>query len=249
MRSQLFGFVVQSHVMYELLLTCPLEQAVGQMKQHLVEQGALISEQPATRSRLIHYLDDPLTVSFETFLSEWDEEVVETVHNVNGRQCRSHERLRMEALKSAVSWLWPKLRQTTVLAQFAFAVTIDNETLLTATIGWNEGALPADRSAAAALIPRFLQKLERMGFAYRLLSTPLQDEKKAPPPAHKPRLDTLQKLQKLVAHRARHLQPNYVGIDKMQACADVNIALKTVKKYAPILCDRWYDATYAGDVQ
>jgi len=61
-------------------------------------------------------------------------------------------------------------------------------------------------------------------------------------------VSVLKKLQELVAYRAEHMQPNFVGIDKMQACADKNIALKTVKKYAPTLYERWYDVNYAGDI-
>ena len=63
--------------MYELLLDCALHQAVTVMKQYLVEHGALVPTELATQAKLIHYLDDPLTVGLEAYLNEWAEEIVQ----------------------------------------------------------------------------------------------------------------------------------------------------------------------------
>ena len=249
MRSQLFGFVVQSQLIYELLLECALPQAVTVMKQYLVEHEALVPTELATQAKLIHYLDDPLAVGLETYLNEWPEEVVKTVQAVTPQHNLNHEWLRMEELKRSLAWLWPKFRKTTVMGHFVFLPTIENKTLLTVTLGWNPGALLPDIELTDTFIPGYIRKLEKLGYQYDVLSFPLITDEPAPRPRRKrPRTDTLRKLRELVAYRAEHIRPNFVGLDKMQACADKNLALQTVKKYAPTLYDRWYDATYEGDV-
>ncbi len=96
MRSQLFGFVVQSKLFYELLLDCPLKQAVAMMHQHLAEHDAILNPKQMTRSKLIHYLDDPLTIGLEAYMNEWDEEIAQSVQGVLARHSSSHEWVRME---------------------------------------------------------------------------------------------------------------------------------------------------------
>lgn len=251
MRSQLFGFIVQSKLFYELLLDCSLQQAVTMLKQHLVDHDAILPVEPVMQPKLIHYLADPLTVGFEAYISEWDEEIIQSVHGVLAQHSFSHERLRMEELKRTLSWLWPNFRETMVLGQFVFATTIDEKTLLTVNLGWNPGALSVDVAITDKFIPLYLRKLEKLGTQYDVVSFPVYPEEIAPKPRKgKPTAKTLKKLQDLVAYRATHIQSNsnFVGIDKMQACADKNLALKTVKKHAPTLYARWYDANYAGDV-
>ncbi|KAA3664775.1 MAG: hypothetical protein DWQ04_03970 [Chloroflexi bacterium] len=251
MRSQLFGFIVQSELSYELLLDCSLDQAVSMMNQHLVEHDAVVQPKQTMRPSQIHYLRDALTIGFEAYMNEWDEEIVELVQRVLIRHCHSDERIRMDALKRALSWIWPKFRETIVLGQFVFATTIDEKTLLTVNLGWNPGALSVDVAITDKFIPLYLRKLEKLGTQYDVVSFPVYPEEIAPKPRKgKPTAKTMKKLQDLVAYRAAHIQSNsnFVGIDKMQACADKNLALKTVKKHAPTLYARWYDANYAGDV-
>lgn len=249
MRSQLFGFVVQSKLFYELLLDCPLKQAVAMMNQHLAEHDAILNPRQTTQSKLIHYLDDPLTIGLEAYMNEWDEEIVQSVQGVLARHSLSHERLRMEELKQTLSWIWLKFRETTVLGQFVFATTIDDKTLMTVNLGWNPGALLLDVAVTNKFIPIYIRKLEKLGIQHDIISFPLYPEEVAPKPRKgRPTAKTLKKLQDLVAYRAEHIMSNFVGIDKMQACADKKLALKTVKKYAPTLYERWYDVNYAGDV-
>jgi hypothetical protein len=250
MRSQLFGFVVRSHVIFELLLDCSLEQAVAVMKQLIIECGAIVPTEPLTGSKLIHFLNDPLTIGIEVILNEWEEEIALLVREVLAKHALNHEFLRMKELERALAWLWPNLRETMVLGQFIYSITIDNKVLLTVTFGWNSAASPRDIKLTDTYIPLYIRKLEKLGYQYSV-RTYLFGEIEAParPPENRPRLETLRKLQELVAHRAKHIEPNFVSIDKMQACADVNLALQTVKKYAPILYDRWYDPSYEGDVQ
>lgn len=195
-------------------------------------------------------LEESNSVKIEAFLNEWPEEVVQTVHAILNQHKQENEWLRMAELKKALAWLWPNLRATTVLGHFVLATTIENQTLLTVTLGWNAGAHHQDVANVDTFMPLYTRKLEKMGFRYDCLSFPLpSDEKTARPRKPHPRMETLKKLQDLVAYRARHIEPNFVGIDKMQACADMHLALKTVKKYAPILYERWYDPGYAGEVQ
>lgn len=219
------------------------------MKQHLIALGALVPTQPATRSKLIHYLSDPLTVGFEAYLNEWEEEIVNTVHGVTEMHSLSNEWLRMEELKRALSWLWPQFRETTVLGNFIFSTTIEDKILLTVTLGWNSGASAQDIALTDTFIPLFLLKLEKLGYAHEFLSFPLKQEETTPPrPNYGPRLDTLEKLQKLVAYRRQHMSPRQVNVTLKTACREVNLAMRTAKKYAPLLCSRWYEQTYQGEV-
>ncbi len=249
MRSQLFGFVVHSRRTFELLLDCSLQQVVSVMKQLLAECDGIVPAFPSMEMKLIHYLHDPLTVGFDAYLNEWDEEIVRAVGSVIAAHSLDHEWLRMERLRTALSWHWPRLRETTVLGQFVFATTIDNTILLTVTLGWNDGASPEDLALADIIMPNYLGKLQKLGIrpAY-LNSTPTPEERATSQRPATPRMDTLLKLRELVAYRARHMQGNFVGIDKLQACADMNLAPKTVKKYAPTLYARWYDVSYSGEV-
>jgi hypothetical protein len=249
MRSQLFGFVVQTHLIYELLLDHSLQQAVTIMKQYLVENEFILPSLPVSESRVVHYLYDPVTIGFETYLNEWDEEIVQMVNGAVARHGLSHEWLRVEELKKALSWLWLQFRETTVLGQFVFSTTIDGHTLMTVSLGWNSGASLPDIALTEKFIPLYLRKLEKLGFGYDVVSFPLYPEELAAKPRKgKPSARTLEKLQELVAYRTEHIQASFVGIDKLQACADKNLAPKTVKKYAPTLYARWYDVAYEGDV-
>ncbi len=232
------------------MLDCSLQQAVTIMKQHLVERGAILPAQPATQSKLIHYLNDPLTVAFEAYMNEWEEEIVQTVHGITSLHSLNHEWLRMKELKRALSWLWPKFRETTALGQFVFSTTIEDKILLTVTLGWNKGALLQDIELIDTFIPLYIIKLQGLGYQHDVISTPHGQEKLTPKrPNYGPRLDTLDKLQKLVAYRHKHITPQQVSITLKSACRDMNLAMTTAKKYAPLLCSRWYDQTYEGDVQ
>jgi hypothetical protein len=248
MRSQLFGFVVQTHLTYELLLNCPLNQAATTMIEFLREMNAVIGPRPETSSQLIHYLSDPLTLGFEAFLNEWDEEIVQTVRAVMADHALAPEFLRMKRLEDALSWLWPKLRETTVLGHFVFATTIDNLVLLTISFGWNDGALPEDVASVESFMPLYSHKVEQLGYTCQLLSPLVQLEKPAPEKKYGPRIDTLLSLKNLVEYRRQHLTRKKVEITLKQACQDNNLAMATVKKYAPVLCARWYDHRYEGDV-
>ncbi len=251
MRSQLFGFVVKTHLTYELLLNCPLNQAATTMIEFLRELDAVIGTSPDTSSRLIHYLSDPLTLGFEAFLNEWDEEIMQTVRAVLADHALAPEFLRMKRLEDALSWLWPKLRETTVLGNFVFATTIDNQLLLTVSFGWNDGALPEDLAIAESFMPLYTRKVEQLGYTCKLLSPlsqSLQSQVAVSEKKYGPRADTLLKLQELVDYRREYINPKRVGISLKQACMDKNLAMATVKKYAPILCERWYEQRYEGGV-
>lgn len=248
MRSQLFGFIVKTHLTYELILNCPLNQAATTMIEFLREREAVIDTKLDIASRLIHYLNDPLTLGFDAFLSEWDEEIVQTVRAVLVDHALAPEFLRMKRLEDALSWLWPKLRETTVLGNFVFATTIDNQLLLTVSFGWNEGALPEDLATVESFMPLYVRKMEQLGYTCKLLSPLAQTEEARPKRKYGPRGDTLLKLHELVSYRRENIKPHRVEITLKQACEDKDLAMATVKKYAPILCERWYDQRYAGDI-
>ena len=95
-----------------------------------------------------------------------------TVHAVTSQHSLNHEWLRMEELKRSLAWLWPNFRETTVMGHFVFSTTIENGTLLTVTLGWNPGALLPDIELTDTFIPRYIRKLEKLGYQYDVLSFP-----------------------------------------------------------------------------
>ena len=244
MRSQLFGFVVKTQLMYEFLLNCQLSQAVNTMTEFLKQYDSLLVGKSLVPPRFVNYLNDPLTVGLEAHINEWDEEIVQTVNGILAQDALASEFLRMKRIEKSLSWLWPKMRETAVLGHFVFAVTIDNTVLLTVTYGWNDGVVPDDLLAVDNIIPVYVRKMEKMGFTCQQLSPPFQMEKPAPEKKYGPRMDTLITLKNLVEHRRKHLTRKKVDISLKRACQDNNLAMATVKKYAPILCERWYDQRY-----
>ncbi len=248
MRSQLFGFVVKTQLIYEFLLNCQLSQAVNTMTEFLKQYDSLLVGKSLVPPRFVNYLNDPLTVGLEAHINEWDEEIVQTVNGILAQDALASEFLRMKRIEKSLSWLWPKMRETAVLGHFVFAVTIDNTVLLTVTYGWNDGVVPDDLLAVDNIIPVYVRKMEKMGFTCQQLSPPVQMEQPKPEKKYGPRMDTLITLKNLVEYRRQYLTRKKVEITLKQACQDNNLAMATVKKYAPVLCERWYDHRYEGDV-
>jgi hypothetical protein len=253
MRSQLFGFIVKPQLMWECQLNCSQQQATTVMIQQLVELGAIVPTIPAHQSRIIHYLADPLTCAIEAYLCEWDEEVNETVHAITSTQALTNERLRMEELKRALSWLWPKVRETAVLGQFVLATAIDETLLMTITFGWNEGASTEDIEMASTFMPLLLRKLKLLGYEATPLTEPLVSAKNtaAPPPVsavYGPRIETLNKLRDLIQYRQDNMTRKAVHVNRLASIRTLELAPPTVKKYAPLLYERWYDPAYEGGI-
>jgi hypothetical protein len=252
MRSQLFGFIVKPQLMWECQLNCSQQQATAVMVQQLVELGAIVPTIPAHQSRIIHYLADPLTCAIEAYLCEWDEEVNETVHAITSARALTNERLRMEELKRALSWLWPKVRETAVLGQFVLATAIDETLLMTITMGWNEGALVEDIEMASSFMPLLLRKLKLLGYEAKPITKPLVPAELAaatpPSPVYGPRMETLDKLHKLVKYRQDNMTRKAVHAKRLESIHTLELAPPTVKKYAPLLYERWYDPAYEGGI-
>lgn len=247
MRSQLFGFVVQTHLMYEFLLDCPLSQAVNTLSEFLRQFDSVVVGKPVA-SRFVTYLNDPLTVALEAHFNEWDEEVVQIVNGILVQDATAPEFLRMKRIEKSLSWLWPKVRETAVIGHFVFAVTIDNRLLLTVTFGWNRGPFPEDLVTVENIMPIFTQKIGQLGYMCQQISPPRKTEIPEPKRSYGPRSDTLISLKNLVEYRRKHITRQRVEVTLKRACEDNNLAMATVKKYAPILCERWYDQRYKGDV-
>ncbi len=249
MRSQLFGFVVKTQLIYEFLLNCQLSQAVNTMTEFLKQYDSLLVGKSLVPPRFVNYLNDPLTIGLEAHINEWDEEIVQTVNGILAQDALASEFLRMKRIEKSLSWLWPKMRETAVLGHFVFAVTIDNTVLLTVTYGWNDGVVPDDLLAVDNIIPVYVRKMEKMGgYMSAALAAGSDGTTYSQKKKYGPRMDTLITLKNLVEYRRQYLTRKKVEITLKQACQDNNLAMATVKKYAPVLCERWYDHRYEGDV-
>jgi hypothetical protein len=219
------------------------------LQQHLTIHGALVPTKPVARSRFIYYLDDPLAYGTEFFLNHWEEEILDTVNRIRISCAFENPWYRFEKLKWALSWLWPNLRETAIMAQFTLETTIDNTSFMTMLIGWNDGADPNETEIMDEFVPLFVERLEKLGHPCKYLSSPeIENKVGVKRPNAGPRLDTLKKLQDLVVYRRGKRTSTLVTINRMQACEEVGLALATVKKHAPTLYERWYEAAYEGDV-
>lgn len=240
MRSQLFGFPIQTHLIYEAILECSLQQAHEITCQHIRKFEGLLQQLTHNHSAT---LGEPHALGIEVPLNSWDDATTTVVGQILEHHAYSDEMQRMQLLRQALAWMWPKFQTTAVAAQFLLAATLDSHTHISLQVGWNEGAAEEDVAFAREFVQLYFRYLKQLEVPWRSLILPTEPNQ-VPPKQYGPRLDTLQKLEVLRTVRERYKRGSTVTINRMAACDEANITLATVKKYEPILYDRWYDVTY-----
>lgn len=240
MRSQLFGFHIQTKFLYETILGCPLKQAHEITVQQIRKFDGL--SQPLIRHHTT-VVCDSYTLGLEVPLNPWNEETESIVYKLLEQHAYSDEMQQMHLLRDALSWMWPQFRMSVVAAQFLLAATIEDETHLSLLIGWNKGAAETDISFSRQFVQLYYAHLQQLQIPVTSLIKPTQTEQ-VPLRRYGPRLDTLEKLQKVRQIRANAKRGTDITINRMTACDKANITLATMKKYEPVLYDRWYDVTY-----
>jgi hypothetical protein len=243
MRSQLFGFHIQTHFLYELLLACPLPQAHSQIVQHTQKFSALIGHQLDNQLGTV-LTGSPTTLGVDVPLNEWGEEIIAIFRQVIRDYALTDEFSRMQALQQALSWLWPKFRETAVAAQFLLAATIDGQTHLMLLVGWNDGADESDKVFAGRFVQDYFDYLKQLGVPIACCAAGSAEASSSARPPYSVRDDTLEKIQKLRRARDDYRREHKDVPTRTEACQRAGIAPVTVKKRAPELYERWYDLTY-----
>lgn len=241
MRSQLFGFYIRSCHVYELLIPGPLSHVCDLVIQHirtfdglpcrLDNQYALVSSPPYTQR-------------FDIFLNEWDEETVMTVQRIMRDYACVDEFTRMQTLQDALSWRWPKFRETAVAVQFLLSATVNNETHMLLLAGWNDGAATTDIAFPDVFIKRLLRSLHQAGLIPTELLFGSKDKDSESAKPYGARADTIEKLEELRMSRQASIERGQVTLKWTRGCQLAGITPSIVKKHDPELYARWYDATF-----
>jgi hypothetical protein len=239
MRSQHFGFIVQTQILSEAEMFCSLPQAYELTKQ-LLKQMDGISFEPV--NPFIHKVS--YTACVEAWLKETNPEVELVLRQALVEYGHANEMKRMLVLKEALSWRWPKFRDEATIAQIYLSLTMDKTVHVLMLIGWNEQASEKDIDFSHTFAELFYANVSVHGIKVklRMFDSPEPETPKSRP--YGQRLDTAVKLTKLYENREKERSRGKIEITRQQACDLVGIALTTVKKYDPILYDRWYDAEY-----
>jgi hypothetical protein len=242
LRSELFGFHVQTYHLYEAILACPLRQAYELVLQYVRKLDGLAARLEGQQVTL--YARHTYTIGLEFMLNAWDDGVEDLVWEIVRHHAHADELTRMRALQQGLSWLWPKFRETATVAQLLLGTTIDGDTHLSLATGWNGGASPEDIHTADRFIQLYFLYLEQLNVPLAWL-TPQPGHVAAPAArAYGPRADTLEKIQKLRALRSEYLRGGEVAITRTHACELIGITPAIVKRYRPELYARWYDPGY-----
>ncbi len=239
MRSQLFGFYIPSHHVYELLIPGALQHVCDLVIQHIRTFDGLAYQ---LENQYALVITPPYTQGFDIFLNEWDEETVMTVQRIMRDYARVDEFTRMQTLQDTLSWRWPKFRETAVAVQFLISATVNNETYMLLLAGWNDRAATTDIALADVFIHSLLRSLKQVGLLpAELLMCNTESESVKPYGA---RDDTIQKIQELRTSRRESIKGGQVTLKWTRGCQLAGITPSIVKKYDPDLHARWYDATF-----
>jgi hypothetical protein len=242
MRSQLFGFSVDAHLIYEADVNCPLIQT-QQITVQFTQQLGFV-HRPVESLRQITILGQPYTLAVETWLTEMEPEIEEITSDILRDHAFTDEMERMKLLRKALDWRWLKFRETAVIAQIYMSTTLEGTVHVSVQIGWNEGAPQDSRNMSMNFAQSYFIQFKRLNLLHQWRTA------YPPPPetmksrSYGIREDTFQRLQKLRENREKEREGGSVTTTRMEACVTAGIAISTVKKYDKMLYDRWYDASY-----
>lgn len=239
MRSQLFGFYIPTHSVYEFLSPGPMPHVCDLLLQHMRAYDGAASYLGKQYMKLI---SPPHTQGFDIFMNEWDEETVRTVQKILRDYAWVDELTRMQTLESALSWRWPKFRETAVAVQFLVTATIDNKTNIFLLTGWNGQADAVDITRAEQFTKSFFHTLNQAGLLPVEIVMGSRETK--PVRSYGMRADTVEKIANLRKTRRDSIKKGRVNLKWTRGCQTEGITPSIVKKYDSELHARWYDPTY-----
>jgi hypothetical protein len=242
MRSQLFGFCVDTYLIYEADLNCPLKQA-HEVTVQFTKQAGLLTGSAGGLSQ-VTVISQPYTLGVEIWLTPMNSVEEQIAIDILRDYGRKDEMVRMKLLKNALDWRWLKFRDTAVVAQIFMAATLEGFVHLCVHLGWNKGAALDIKVLAQHFVEGYFGRIKQLNLVRRWRNAYPPSPEVIKPKSYGIRPDTYEKLQKLREIREKERQKGNIVSTRLAACDAVGIALGTVKKYDKMLHDRWYDASY-----
>jgi hypothetical protein len=243
MRSQLFGFSVEAHLIYEADLNCSLTHA-HQVTLQFTQQLGMINGSSGALPQVSVLTPQPYSLGVETWLTPMDTEIEEITSDIVRQYGCADEMKRMKLLKQALDWRWLKFRETAIIAQLFLSTTLEGTVHLSIQLGWNEGASSESRTLSTNFVQGYIARLKQLSLLYkwRTAYPPLPEVME--PKSYGIRPDTYEKLRKLREIREEERLKGTIVTTRLAACDAVGIAISTVKKYDKMLYDRWYETSY-----
>ena len=238
MRSQFFGFIIQTHFLYEAELACSLQHAHDVSIQMIRQLEGI----PSRLAETAIFSGQQYAMELEFWLNDFAPDVEQAAARVLHQYGMADEMLRMHMLQQALDWRWLRFQETAVVVQLSLSQTIHQTVHLMMTVGWNEGAEDDAISFSNKFVQLYFAYFNRLGIPCEwCLAFPKEARE---PRAYGARTDTLAKLQELRQERAGSFTKGKVALTRKEGCDLVGITLKTFKKYDMLLYERWYDASY-----
>jgi len=248
MRSQTFGFHVETRQLFEGIFPHPFPEVQRLLRHHTHIFGDLYMIHQ--RSITFGSPDMDSGVSFQEFvLNAWDEEIFRTISLVH-QACGSIDSIqRLEKMRQAFSFNWLKLQQSAAVAQIALGAMAGNETHMIMTIGWNDDAPEYDVHMASIFFQVLMIGLRTTKITYNSrkfwVESEMEPEIVSKRRKYGIRLDTVAKLEALKKLREKDRKENgAVTLTKTEACQQVGLTVITLRKYDRLLYDRWDDMKY-----
>jgi hypothetical protein len=243
MRSQLFGFSVEAHLIYEADLNCSLTHA-HQVTLQFTQQLGMINGSSGALPQVSVLTPQPYSLGVETWLTPMDTEIEEITSDIVRQYGCADEMKRMKLLKQALDWRWLKFRETAIIAQLFLSTTLEGTVHLSIQLGWNEGASSESRTLSTNFVQGYIARLKQLSLLHKWRTAYPPPPEVMEPRSYGIREDTFQRLQTLRENREKEREDGSVTTTRMEACVTAGIAISTVKKYDKMLYDRWYDASY-----
>jgi hypothetical protein len=185
----------------------------------------------------------------ESIFNDWGDEVSRVIGLTHQACGRIDSIQRLEIMREALSYNWPKLHQSAAIAQFALGATTDDETHMIMTVGWNDEADAVTVEQTSTLFDVLLYGLRQTKVTFNCRHRWVEGEKSTETAAQRRkygiRLDTVEKLNALKILRDKDKKENgQVTLTRTEACEQVGLTLVTLQKYDRMLHERWYEMNF-----
>ncbi len=248
MRSQIFGFHVETRQLFEGIFPHPYHEIRGLLLHHLNMIGGFHTIDQRNVTFGSPGMDSSVSVQ-EIVLNDWGDEVTRVIGLVHQACGHVDSIQRLEKMREALSFNWLKLHQSAAIAQIALGAMAGNETHLIMTVGWNDEADNDTIDLTGNLFRILLLGLRETKITYNSRRIWVEAEMEPIVAAKRPkygiRQDTIAKFNELKSLRDKDKKQNgKVTLTRTEACEQVGLTVVTLQKHDRMLHERWYDMKY-----
>lgn len=248
MRSQTFGFCIETRQIFEGIFPHPFHEVRNLLRHHIHIFGDFSIIQQRNITYGIPDLDSGFS-SEEILLSTWDEEIHRTISLVH-QACGNIDSIqRLEKMRQAFFYNWLKLQQSATIVHIALGALAGQETHMILTIGWGDDAPQYDVNSADNFFPLLIHRLGETKITYNSIRSwtgfKWETDSVSKRRKYGIRLDTVEKLNQLKKLRDEDKNTNgEVKLTKTEACEQVGLTVVTLRKYDRMLYERWYEMNF-----